>query len=71
MQLPYRDESHPGGVKRVFWPKGDAKLKRREFARDAANAVSKKDRRYSREDQRKIIAEKYGEFCERHPQFGE
>jgi len=71
MQVPFRDESCPGGVKRVFWPQGDANRKRQQFAKEAAATTNKQGKKYSRADQQKIVAEKYGEFCERKPQIGE
>lgn len=71
MQIPHRDEPIAGGFKRVIWPKGDAIEQLQKYEREAAAKTSKRGKQYSRADQQKIAQEKYGEFCERKPQFGD
>lgn len=67
--IPFRDESNGGTFKRTYWPSGDAEAKRKEIAKDVKAAVSKRGKPYSRDDQRKIVVERYGEFCESKPQW--
>lgn len=69
MNVPYRDEEINGGVKRVYWPRGDAEDVKRAIRRDVKSLVGKKGKPYSRDDQRKITAERWGELCESHPQW--
>lgn len=66
---PYRDEPTPGGFKRVYWPQGDANDAYRGIRKSLASRVSKRGKPYSRDDQKKIAHEKWGEFCESHPQW--
>lgn len=67
--IPFRDEVNGGTIKRTIWPKGDAIAKQKQIEREVGTATSKRGKRYSCEDQRKIAAERYGEFCESRPQW--
>lgn len=67
--IPFRDEINGDTIKRTIWPKGDAIAKQKQIEREAKAATSKRGKPYSREDQRKIAAERYGEFCESKPQW--
>ena len=67
--IPFREENNRGTIKRTYWPRGDAEAKQRGFEKEAAKATSKKGKPYSRSDQQKIAAERYGEFCESKPQW--
>ena len=69
LPIPYRDEKTAKGLKRVIWPQGDAQEVYRDVRKRTATLTTKKGKPYSRGDQQKIAREKWGEFCESHPQW--
>jgi hypothetical protein len=70
LSVPYREESDGQGThKRTYWPKGDANAKFDGVKKAVSAMTSKRGKLYSSADQGKIAQEKWGEFCESHPEW--
>ena len=66
MNVPHQDDTVKGGIRRRYWPKGDAVEVRRSTRKQIATMTNKRGIRYSLEDQAKIAAEKWQAVCEAH-----
>ena len=64
--MPYSDTEIKEGLKRTYWYESEVHVKDQTLKRSAAKAVSKRGKPYSRDDQRKIVKERWQEVCEKH-----
>jgi hypothetical protein len=64
MKIPYRDEEIKGGMKRTYWPRGDAADKRRTMRAKMESELAKKGKKYSVSDKKKALDERWGQYCE-------
>jgi hypothetical protein len=63
--VPYSEERDgKGAVKRVYWPKGDAMDKRRAMRGQMEAALAKQGKNYRLADKKKMLDERWGEYCE-------
>lgn len=71
MKTPYRDEKVKGGLKRTYWPRGDAQEQRREMRLKMESQLAKKGKKWTTADKVKALDEKWGEYCETQRELGE
>ena len=63
--IPHNDESDGKGTfKRTYWPRGDAKDKRRELRGQLERELAAKGKKWAVADKKKALNERWGEFCE-------
>lgn len=62
---PFSEGEVKEGFKRTYWLESDVRSKDQALKKEAAKAESKRDKAYSRSDQRKIVSERWQEICEK------
>ncbi len=71
MKIPHKDEPIKGGTKRTYWTRDMAVQGRRVVRKAVETEVAAKGKRYSANDRKKMVDERWGEYCETQRSIGE